>query len=177
MNITVYCGSWFGKDPVYKEAAIELGEWIAESGHTLYYGGSNVGLMGILADTTLAKGGKVIGIEPQFLMDQDYGHAGLTEQIVLPTMAERRLALMEKGDVMIALPGGTGTLDEISEAIVMVNLEQMDKPCVLYNVCGYYDLLEQFFDHAVREGFLTEENRAKILFARTIAEIEKIVQG
>lgn len=176
MKITVYLGASFGNDPIYKETAVEIGRWIARDGHTLIYGGSGVGLMGVLADTVMENGGEVIGIEPQFFIDAGMLHEGITKTITTETMAERRLMMMEMGDAFIAIPGGVGTLDEISEVIVMMTLGDHDKPCILYNKNGYYDPLREMFDRMTEAGFVTEENRRKIRFAETLEEIKELVQ-
>ena len=174
MNITVYLGAREGNHPRYREAAEEIGRWIAENGHTLIYGGSEIGLMGVLANTVLKGGGQVIGVEPQFFIDGGFLHTGITRTIPTRTMSERRDIMMEMGDGFVALPGGAGTLDEISEVIVMASLGKHGKPCVLYNKDGYYDKLAQFYDQMTGEGFLPDESRRKIIFANTVEEIDKV---
>ena len=177
MNITVYLGASFGNDPIYRETAVEIGKWIAAEGHTLIYGGSAVGLMGVIADTVIENGGEVIGIEPQFFIDEGLLHEGITKTIATETMAERRLMMMDMGDAYIAIPGGVGTLDEISEVIVMATLGKHARPCILYNKNGYYDPLKEMFDRMTSAGFVTEENRAKIQFAGSLEEISSIVEN
>ena len=174
MNITRYLGAREGRHPRYREAAEEVGRWIAENGHTLIYGGSEIGLMGVLANTVMEGGGTVIGVEPQFIIDGGFLHPGITKTIPVQTMSERRDRMMEMGDGFIALPGGAGTLDEISEVIVMASLGKHDKPCILYNKDGYYDKLAAFYDQMTEEGFLSEESREKIVFADTVDEIDSI---
>ena len=115
MNITVYLGANAGNDPALAQATAELGRWIGESGNTLVYGGSESGLMGVLAKSALAAGGKAIGVEPQFFIDEGYEFDGLTELIVTRDMSERKAKMIELGEAFIALPGGTGTLEEIAE--------------------------------------------------------------
>ena len=176
MNITVYLGASFGNDPVYRDTAAEIGRWIAGEGHTLVYGGSGVGLMGVLADTVMENGGEVIGIEPRFFLEQGLLHEGITRTIATETMAERRLLMMEMGDAYIAIPGGVGTLDEISEVMVMANLGKHDKPCVIYNKNGYYEPLKEMIDRMVSAGFVTEENRRKICFADSLEEIRDFIE-
>ncbi|MBE5996299.1 MAG: TIGR00730 family Rossman fold protein [Lachnospiraceae bacterium] len=177
MNITVYLGAREGKHPRYREAAVEVGRWIAENGHTLIYGGSEIGLMGVLANTVMEGGGTVIGVEPQFFIDDGLLHAGITKTIPVGTMSERRDKMMELGEGFIALPGGAGTLDEISEVIVMASLGKHGKPCVLYNKGGYYDKLAEFYDQMTEEGFLPESSRRKIIFAENIDEIDAVFCG
>ena len=115
MNVTVYLGASEGNDPVFSTAAYELGAWIARAGHTLVYGGSKVGLMGRLAGGALEAGGDVIGVEPQFFIDACVQYDNLTQLIVTPDMTTRKAKMIELGDAFIAFPGGTGTLEEITE--------------------------------------------------------------
>ena len=110
MNITVYCGASGGNDPGYTEAARTLGRWIGHNGHRLVYGGGKVGMMGAVADAVLESGGKVTGVIPRFMMEKDLGHRGIDEMIVVETMGERKLKMIELGDCFLALPGGSGTL-------------------------------------------------------------------
>ena len=176
MNITVYLGSRMGNHPCFREAAVEVGEWIAKNGDTLIYGGSDIGLMGVIADTVMKGGGRVIGIEPRFFIERGLLHEGITETIPVDTMSERRDLMMEMGDALIAIPGGAGTLDEISEAVVMASLGKHAKPCIFYNKNGFYDKLAEFYDQMVDADFLPEESRRKIIFADSIEEIERAVR-
>ena len=114
MKITVFCGANNGRNEAYKENAIELGKWIADNNYTLVYGGGRVGLMGIIADTVLENNSEVIGIMPQFLVDREISHTGITEFIIVDDMSVRKEKLVNLGDVFVALPGGPGTLEEIS---------------------------------------------------------------
>lgn len=175
MNITVYCGANTGKNGKYEVVARELGQWIAKNKHTLVYGGGNIGLMGILADTILAGDGKVIGIIPEFLMAQEVGHTGLYELIQVPDMSTRKRMMIEKGDMFIALPGGEGTLEEIVEAISWGRLERHSGTCVLFNFDHYYDLLIAMFDKMVAEGFLSPEHRKLIKVVSTVEELEAFI--
>jgi uncharacterized protein (TIGR00730 family) len=175
MNITVYLGANEGRDPDLKKAARELGTWIGGHNNTLIYGGSKCGLMGELAESTLLAGGRVIGVEPQFFIDDGFLHEGITKTIPTETMAERRLLMMEMGDAFIALPGGIGTLDEISEVIVMAALGKHKKPCILYNKNGYYDLLRGMFDQMTHYEFMAEDARDRIVFADTLEDIQRAV--
>jgi uncharacterized protein (TIGR00730 family) len=175
MNITVYLGSMEGKTPDLREAVCELGTWIGKSGNSLVYGGSKSGLMGAIADSVLAAGGKVYGIEPQFLIDAVVQHEGLTELTVTKNMSERKALLIERGDAFIAFPGGTGTLEEISEVMSMVSMKQTNKPCILYNLNGYYDDLRRLLDHMVEAGLSSEDRLEGIHFARDLQEIQAIL--
>ena len=139
MNITVYLGAREGNDPALKEAVRALGAYIGENGNTLVYGGSKSGLMGVLAQAAMDRGGKVIGVEPQFFIDEGFEMEGLDELIITQTMAERREKMIRLGEAFIAMPGGTGTLEEISEVMSKVSLHHLDAPCILSNMNGYYD--------------------------------------
>ncbi|MBQ7534375.1 MAG: TIGR00730 family Rossman fold protein [Stomatobaculum sp.] len=175
MNIVVYLGARTGKNPLFREKARELGTWIAEKGHRLIYGGSAIGLMGQLADAALAAGGEVTGVEPRFFVEAVLQHQGVQELIVVETMQERKQKLIDLGDAFIAFPGGTGTMEEISEIISMTCLGLNDKPCIIYNINGYYDIFSDHLDRMVQEEFLTPENRRKILFVRSIEELEALL--
>lgn len=175
MRITVFCGANNGKSELYKENAIELGKWIANKNHTLVYGGGKIGLMGVIADTVLENSGEVIGIMPQFLVDREISHKGITEFVIVDDMSERKTQLVDLGDAFIALPGGPGTLEEISQVISWVRVGKKYAPCILMNVNGYYDFLEQYFDKMVEDGFLTKEDRKRTLFTDSIDEMEEFI--
>ena len=176
MNITVYLGANEGNDPSLGEAVRELGRWIGESGHTLVYGGSKTGLMGEIAKSVLDAGGQAIGVEPQFFIDAGYEYDGLTELIVTKDMAERKGKMIELGDVFIALPGGTGTLEEIAEVMSKVSLKQLDAPCILYNLNGYYDDLKALLGHMIEKGLSSPERQEGIYFAEDLAQIRAILE-
>mgnify|MGYP000936111609 CR=1 FL=1 len=169
MNITVYLGANQGNDPALGR---ELGRWIGESGHRLIYGGSKSGLMGVLADCVLNAGGEVIGVEPEFFMERAVQHTGLTRLIVTKDMSERKAKMIQ---AFIAFPGGTGTLEEIAEVMSKVSLGQLDAPCILYNLDGYYDSLRALLDHMIEKGLSTPERQAGIKFARDLGEIRQIL--
>lgn len=138
MNITVYLGANLGTDPALPQAVQQLGRWIGESGNALVYGGSKSGLMGLLADSVLAAGGRVTGVEPKCFLDAELQHEGLTELIVTEDIPARKTKMIELGDAFIAFPGGTGTLEEITEVISKLSLGQLNAPCILYDLNGYY---------------------------------------
>ena len=152
-----------------------LGHWIGESGNALVYGGSKTGLMGVLAKAVLEKGGRVTGVEPQFFMDAGFQYDGLTELIVTKDMSERKAKMIALGDAFIAFPGGTGTLEEISEIMSKVALKQLDVPCILYNLNGYYDDLKHLLSHVIEKGLSSEERQRGIFFAETLEEIKGIL--
>ena len=171
MNITVYLGANLGNDPALSEAAHRLGALIAKNGHTLVYGGSKKGLMGILAQSALDAGGRVVGVEPQIFIDSCAQLEGLTELIVTPTMSTRKQKMIELGDAFIAFPGGTGTLEEIAEVISAVSLGWSHAPCILFNLNGYYNSFRIFLREMIEAGLSTEERQKDILFLDTIEEI------
>lgn len=177
MNITVYLGANEGNDPAMGEAVRALGRWIGESGNALVYGGSRSGLMGALADSVLAAGGAVTGVEPQFFIDAGYLHDGLTELIVTQTMAERKAKMIELGEAFIAFPGGTGTLEEIAEIMSMCALGHLSAPCILYNLNGYYDSLRALLTHMIEMGLSTKERQAGIYFAEDLPQIQSILSA
>ncbi len=176
MNVTVYLGANKGNDPSLEASVRELGTWIGKSGKGLVYGGSASGLMGSLADSVLASGGKVTGIEPQFFIDAGFQHDGLTKLIVTKDMAERKTKMIELGNAFIAFPGGTGTLEEISEVMSKVVLSQLSAPCILYNLDGYYDSLKELLSHMVEKGLSSDERLKGIYFAKNLEEIENIIE-
>ena len=175
MNITVYLGANEGNDPNLRSAVTQLGEWIGQSGNTLIYGGSKSGLMGAAADSVLNAGGEVIGVEPQFFIESEFQHDGLTELIVTKDMSERKAKMIALGDAFIAFPGGTGTLEEISEIISKVALNQLNAPCILYNLNGYYDDLKHLLSLMIEKGLSSAERQKGIFFAETLEEIKDIL--
>ncbi len=177
MNITVYLGANEGNDPRLAQAVRELGRWIGESGNALIYGGSACGLMGELAKSVLDAGGKATGVEPQFFVDQGLLYDDLTELFITKDMTERKAKMIELGDAFIAFPGGTGTLEEIAEIMSKVSLKQLDAPCILYNLNGYYDSLKALLDHMIAMGLSNPERQQGISFADNLAEIKTILQA
>ena len=177
MKITVYLGANEGNDPALKAAVRELGTWIGESGNSLVYGGSKSGLMGELAESVLAAGGTVTGVEPQRFVDEGFLYDAITELIVTPDITERKTKMIELGDAFIAFPGGTGTLDEIAEIMSKVALQDLDAPCILYNLNGYYHGLKILLDQMITMGLSSEEKLQGIYFASDLSEIQKILEA
>ena len=176
MNITVYLGANEGNDQILKEAVSELGTWIGESGNTLVYGGSKSGLMGVLAESVLNAKGEVVGVEPQFFIDKGYEYKEITKLIITKDMSERKNKMIELGDAFIAFPGGTGTLEEISEVMSKVSLKQLDAPCILYNLNGYYDDLKNLLNHMIDMGLSSKERQEGIYFVNDLKEIKEILE-
>jgi uncharacterized protein (TIGR00730 family) len=162
LSICVYCGSRHGSLPAYAEAARALGTAIGRRGWQLVYGGGKVGLMGEVADATLAAGGRVVGVIPQSLQEREVGHPGLHELHVVQTMHQRKQMMAERADAFIALPGGIGTLEELYEVWTWRQLGYHDQPIALLNTEGYYDALLAFMDHSVAHGFLTPQQQAVV---------------
>lgn len=175
MNITVYLGAGDPEAAYLKAAARELGSWIGENNHTLVYGGSKCGLMGELAESVLLAGGKVIGVEPQFFIDAGFEYPAITKLIVTNDMPERKAKMIELGDAFIAFPGGTGTLEEISEVMSKVSLKQLTAPCILYNLNGYYEGLKMLLSHMIIMGLSSEEKQRGIYFVQNLAEIKELL--
>jgi uncharacterized protein (TIGR00730 family) len=162
-RICVFCGSSPGGRPEYVQAARRLGHTLASRGIGLVYGGAKVGTMGQLASAVLEAGGKVTGVIPEQLVKKEVAFIGLTDLQVVGSMHERKARMAELADGFIALPGGLGTLEEFFEALTWAQLSMHHKPCGLLNVCGYYDQLIAFLDHAVEQQFVKTEYRAMVL--------------
>ena len=161
-SVCVYCGSRSGADPSFAELARALGTAIGRRGWRLVYGGGRVGLMGIVADATLAAGGSVFGVIPDSLMRREVGHPGLTELVVVPDMHARKRLMAEQADAFVALPGGLGTLEEWFEAWTWRHLGYHDKPLGLLDAAGFYEGLLGFLRHTQAQGFVDAGQMAMI---------------
>jgi uncharacterized protein (TIGR00730 family) len=155
-SVAVFCGSSIGAEASYKEGAIQLGKELAKQNLMLVYGGSSVGIMGVVADTVLAEGGKVIGVIPKMLEEREISHPNLTELIIVDSMHTRKTKMAELADGFIALPGGPGTMEEFFEIFTWAQLGLHQKPCGILNVSHYYDLLISFFKHMNEQQFLQD---------------------
>ena len=171
MRICVFCGSSMGFRDEYRLAARNLGNFMAKQNIGLVYGGANVGLMKIIADTMLSANKEVIGIMPHKLVQKEVAHQDLTEMIIVETMAERKDKMVELSDGFIALPGGFGTFDELSEILTFNQLRISDKPLGILNTKGYFDQMLHFFDHAVHEGFVLKEHRENMMVSDNIEDL------
>jgi uncharacterized protein (TIGR00730 family) len=185
-TICVFCGSNEGSDPVFAETAVRLGRAIAAAGHVLVYGGGRVGLMGRLADSALASGGRVFGYMPQALVDREVAHRGLTELVVTDSMHTRKQAMCDRADGFIALPGGYGTLDEVIEILTWNQIGTIAKPVVFLDVpvggvagaaALYFERLFRFFDDAVAAGLIKPEHRAMAQHASDVGEAIDVATG
>ncbi len=157
-----------GKRPEYKQAAAQLADLLVKKDIGLIYGGADVGLMKILADKLLDAGKEVIGIMPRHLISKEVAHQQLKHFIEVETMSERKNMMTELADAFIALPGGFGTLDELSEVLTYNQLRICDKPLGFLNTAGYYDKFLEFIDHAVSEGFVRPEHRKNLIISEDV---------
>ncbi len=171
--IAVYCGSSRGIDPIYMEEAKKLGEVLVDNGLDLVYGGATVGCMGAVADSVMEAGGKVIGVIPERLKNVEIAHQQLSELHVVKTMHERKALMAEYADGFIALPGGTGTLEEWFEVFTWAQLGYHNKPCALLNIFEYYSPLLSLFDHMIEQGFVKEKYKDLIVMDKDSKELVK----
>jgi len=171
MNICVFCGSATGGNPIYANAAIELGKRLADASHGLVYGGGNIGLMGILADTVLQNAGDVIGVIPEFLMDREVGHREVTRLEVVPSMHMRKKRMADLSDAFIAMPGGWGTLDELAEILTWRQLGLVKQPIGLLNIRNFFDPLIAQMRIMVDEGFLKAKQMDLLLVDPSVEEL------
>ena len=161
-RIAVYCGSSPGHDPGFTDAARGVGTLLAEQGIGLVYGGGQVGLMGVVADAVLEGGGEVTGVITRQLWEKEVGHTGVTDLLVVESMHERKLAMSDRADAFLTLPGGLGTLEELFEVATWTQLGIFAKPVGIVNVAGYFDPLLAFLDASVASGFVQPAQRAII---------------
>ncbi len=169
--IALYCGSRSGNKPIYQEKAIALAQGLAKQGFGLVYGGASIGLMGQVADAMISHGGEAVGVIPEFMLDYEIAHHQLTELHIVQTMHERKALMAERASAFVALPGGLGTFEEILEVATWGQLNQHQKPMMIYNVNGFYDALIIQLDHAVEEGFLPPQHRAKLIVCNHAEQI------
>jgi len=175
-SICVFCGSSMGTNPAYKDEAEKLGIIMANKNIRLVYGGGNVGLMGIIADSNLNAKGICIGVMPGRLIDLEIAHDNLSELIVVDNMNDRKAKMAELSDGFIAMPGGFGTLDELSEALTYNQLRLYDKPVGILNINGYFNHLLDFFDHSVEEKFVRAEHRNNLIISDDAEELIRKMQ-
>ncbi|MDD4554885.1 MAG: TIGR00730 family Rossman fold protein [Bacteroidales bacterium] len=170
-NLCVFCGSSLGSNPAYAEGAAQLAQILLNKNITLVYGGANVGLMRVLADTVLKGGGKVVGVMPRSLVEKEVAHQHLTEMHIVDGMQERKALMADLSDAFIALPGAFGTLDEIFEVLTWNQLGIIHKPLGLFNTGSYFDPLLAMLDRAVEQHFLRPEHRKMVLEFNSVEEI------
>ena len=170
-KIVVFCGSSLGFNPIYKKAAITLGNYFVANDITLVYGGGKIGMMGTLSETILNKGGKVIGVIPEFLKHEEVLNKNVTELILTKTMSERKVIMSQLVDGYISLPGGFGTLDEMFEGLTLSQLHIENKPNGLLNINGFFDHILKQLDVMIAEGYLKKSNRELLLVANNVSEL------
>lgn len=172
-NVCVYCGSSSKVDDAFKQAAVDLGKYIAEQKWGVVYGGGRVGLMGLVADSALEKGGKVIGIIPEHIQGREVEHTDLTELHVVDTMHVRKQMMVDRSEAFVILPGGIGTLDEFFELITWKQLGLHDKPIVIVNVNGYWTKLIEAVENIANEGFMRQED---LKMYHVVDKVEDVVE-
>ena len=170
-KIVVFCGSSLGFNPIYKNAAVELGNYFANNYITLIYGGGKIGMMGVLSETILKKGGNVIGIIPSLLKKEEVVNKNVSELIITKTMSERKVMMSKLADGYISLPGGFGTLDELFEGLTLGQLHIEQKPNGILNINGFFDHTVKQLDHMVTEGYLKKENKEMLLVGTNVSEL------
>jgi uncharacterized protein (TIGR00730 family) len=170
-RICVFCGSSPGTDPAYAALAHSVGEGLARRGFGVVYGGGRVGLMGVVADSALDAGGEVIGVIPKDMVDRELAHRGATELRIVGTLHERKAVMADLSDAFIALPGGLGTLEELSEVVSWAQLGLHAKPIGLLSAGGYWADLLRWLDGAVAAGFVASVNRGLVLEAANLDEL------
>ena len=175
-KIVVFCGSSLGFNPIYKEAAIALGNYFAQNKIGLVYGGGKIGMMGVLASTILAQKGEVIGVIPKLLEKEEVLHTGVEEMIVCKTMSERKVIMSKLVEGYITLPGGFGTLDELFEALTLAQLHIEQKPIGLLNINGFFDAILLQLDKMVEEGYVKQDNRNLLIVETSVPELMKKMQ-
>lgn len=170
-KIAVFCGSSLGFDPIYKEFAIQLGNEFVQREIALVYGGAKIGLMGVLAETILNQGGKVIGVIPKLLEKKEVVNTDATELITTKTMSERKVIMSQLCDGYISMAGGFGTLDELFEGLTMSQLHIEQKPNGILNVNGYFDFLLKQVDHMIAEGFVRSTNKELLIVSDSVTDL------
>lgn len=176
MRVAIYCGSKTGNNPIYAEKAKELGAFLAKNDLDIVYGSSNQGLMGIVANAVLENNGKVIGVMPNFLQWKEVTHGQITELHYVSTMHERKCKMLELADLLIALPGGAGTMDEFFDVVTLSQIGQHQKMVCLYNINEYYRLLKLQLEYMVNEGFMLQEQYESIFIVQNPEELLKIIR-
>lgn len=170
-KVVVFCGSSLGFNPVYKQAARDLGNYFVKNNIGLVYGGGKIGMMGVISDTILEKNGEVIGVIPKLLEKEEVVHAGVGQMIVCKKMSERKVIMSKLVDGYITLPGGFGTLDELFEALTLSQLHIEQKPVGLLNVNGFFDAILVQIDKMVDEGYVKPENKKLLIVGSSVDDL------
>lgn len=157
-TITVYCAAKLGNDPTFAHEAREFAKYLVQQNIDIVYGGSKLGIMGVIAETTIENGGKIHGVMPQFLVDKEIANPNITELIITETMSQRKYKMMDLADGFIALPGGFGTLEEIFEVLTLAQVNQLKKPIGFLNINNYYTPLLTFLENCLQSGLLAQKH-------------------
>ncbi|WP_129044916.1 TIGR00730 family Rossman fold protein [Companilactobacillus metriopterae] len=176
-SIAVYCGSSIGNNQKYVDLATELGEWMVKNGYGLTYGGGNAGLMGVVSRSVMASGGYAHGIITQNLSNVELANSKISQLDIVDNMDIRKYMMMKDSMASIALPGGPGTLEEISQTFSWAIIGEDSRPSIFYNIDGYYDHLKHFYDQMVTDGFLKQSDRDSILFSESLDEIGEYIEN
>ncbi|MEO1254261.1 MAG: TIGR00730 family Rossman fold protein [Bacteroidota bacterium] len=177
-RIAIFCGSKIGNDPAYEQATRELVKLLVEKRIEVVYGGGAVGLMGVVAETVLKSGGRIKGVIPDKLYEMEVAHTGLTKLYRVKDMHERKALMADLSDGFIALPGGVGTLEEMTEVMTWAQIGYHSKPCAFLNTNGYYDHFIAFFDHMEKEGFLYKTLQEQAIVEGDVGRlVGKIMDG
>lgn len=175
MNIGIFCSANSRIDPDFFTLTRQLGEWMGRQGHTLVYGGTDLGLMDCIAHAVADNGGHVLGVVPALLLENEHANPVDHERLLCTTLAERKRLMTDRSDVLIALPGGIGTLDEVFSVAGEGTLAYHDKKVILYSMKGFYDGLESFLHGLKQQGFIRGEVEQRILFAHNFEEVKEMV--
>lgn len=177
MTIGVFASSSSRIDKEYSAAAAELGKLFSRNGTDVVYGGGGIGLMGVIADAMIAEGGKITGVIPSFMKDEGWDHAGVTDMIITEDMGERKKKIFNLSDGVVALPGGIGTLEELTEAITLKQLGLFSGPIVILNTLKFYDPLIEFLGHMIKGHFMRFEHNGIWEVASTPEEVLKCLEN
>jgi len=176
-SVAIFCGSSSGNDPIFTQVAKQLAILLAEKNISMVFGGGSVGLMGAIADQTIESKGISIGVIPERLLDMELGHKGITKMYVVDSMHSRKEKMAKLSDAFVALAGGMGTIEEITEMFTLTQLGYFNKPCILLNTNGYYDHFIAFMDKMVENKFLKQAQRDMMLVAQTPEEVMKLLEN
>lgn len=168
--VAVYCGSRQGNNPVYTDAAIQLGTALAKAGLGLVYGAASIGLMGLVADAVLANNAPVVGVIPEFMLTHEIAHKNLTKLHITDSMHTRKAMMADYADAFVTLPGGLGTLEEIMEIATWRQLYQHEKPMIILNIAGFYDNLIEHLRYTTDQGFMKPEDLQRLVICHSIDE-------
>jgi len=176
-SVAIFCGSSSGVNPIFTKVTKQLAVLLAEKNISMVFGGGSVGLMGAIADQTIASKGISIGVIPEKLQDLELGHPGITKMYIVDSMHTRKEKMAELSDAFVALAGGMGTIEEITEMFTLTQLGYFNKPCILLNTDGYYDHFIAFMDTMVENKFLKKAHRAMMLVASTPDEVISLLEN